>query len=138
MRDGNHLFILILASIVVLSLIAPLTMTSLFAETKGPGTSELILLKQVSLPNGSAAGIKIMRPNGLPVTILIRARKGFAVCAHFNLKTMEKHGVTAVMFKGIKTIEEALNTKVIAVTSQARALGIKEGMVVKDALEKMM
>jgi len=32
----------------------------------------------------------------------------------------------------------ALNTKVIAVTSQARALGIKEGMVVKDALEKMM
>lgn len=38
---------------------------------------------------------------------------------------MDKHGVTAVMFKGIKTIQEALNTKVISVTSRARALGIR-------------
>ncbi len=70
--------------------------------------------------------------------IMIKAPKGFAVCAHFNLRTMETHGIAAVMFKDVKSTEQALAAKVVDATSQAKALGIKSGMSVREALQKMM
>ena len=95
-------------------------------------------MSEVNLSSGTAIGIKIFRSNGQPAAILIKAPRGFAVCAHFNVKAMEGHGMAVVMFAGVKSIQQALKAKVVSLTKEARALGIKEGMTVKEALEKMM
>jgi len=100
--------------------------------------NSVVELKEIHLLKGTAAGIKIMRNEKLPAAILVKANRGFAVCAHFNLKTMEKHEIAAVLFKGVGSIKEAMNAKVVDLTSQARALGIKKGMKVRKGLEKMM
>ncbi|RLD92334.1 MAG: DUF1805 domain-containing protein, partial [Aquificota bacterium] len=94
--------------------------------------------REIHLSPGTALGIKIVRSNGQPAAILIRTPKGFAVCAHFNLRAMEGHGMAVVMFKGVKSIQQALQAKVVSLTRQARALGIKEGMTVREALKRMM
>jgi len=51
---------------------------------------------------------------------------------------MEKHGIAAVLFMGVKSIKQALNAKVVDLTRQAKDLGIKKGMSVRGALEMMM
>ncbi|RLD97927.1 MAG: hypothetical protein DRI91_04215 [Aquificota bacterium] len=100
--------------------------------------SQVVDLREIHLSPGTALGIKIVRSNGQPAAILIRTPKGFAVCAHFNLRAMEGHGMAVVMFKGVKSIQQALQAKVVSLTRQARALGIKEGMTVREALKRMM
>ena len=108
------------------------------AQDKGLSISRVVELKEIHLSRGTAIGIVIMRNNELPAAIMIKAIHGFAVCAHFNPKAMEKHGIAAVMFTGVKSIEQALNAKVIDLTRQAKDLGIKKGMSVREALEMMM
>ncbi|BAT72394.1 conserved hypothetical protein [Thermosulfidibacter takaii ABI70S6] len=110
-------------------------MSSVIAEAQ---TAQTLEVKEIRLANGTVIGIKIFRSNGLPAAIIIRANKWFAVCTHFNLKAMESHDMAVVMFSGVKTIEQALNAKVVSLTKQARSLGIERGMKVKEALEKMM
>jgi len=51
---------------------------------------------------------------------------------------MEAPGIAAVMFKDVKSIEQALAAKVVDATSQAKALGIRGGMSIREALQKMM
>ena len=55
-----------------------------------------------------------------------------------NLKAMGKHGIAAVRFKGVKSIEEAVDAKVVDMTGQAKNLGVKKGMGIKEALQMMM
>jgi uncharacterized protein YunC (DUF1805 family) len=108
------------------------------AQDNTPGISRVVELKEIRLAKGTAAGITIMRNSELPAAILIKAAQGFAVCAHFNLTAMQEHGIAAVMFTGVKSIEEAVDAKVVDLTSQAKNLGIKKGMSIKEALEMMM
>ena len=49
----------------------------------------------------------------------------------------DEKGVVAARVAGINSIESALETKIAEVTSKAREFGLKEGMPVKEALEKL-
>ena len=136
MKKDRSVVIVSLCVFILIAFLIPFKRAQ--AQSGSVEISRVIELKEVHLPEGTATGIKVMRNEKLPAAIMIKAPKGFAVCAHYNLKTMEKHGISAVMFMGVKSIEEALNAKVVAITAQAKSLGIKEGMGVREALEKMM
>ena len=72
-----------------------------------------------------------------PLMVLIKAEKGFIVCSNFNMKALEEKGIVAARVAGINSIETALETNVVEVTSKAKELEITERMSVKEALEKL-
>jgi len=121
-----------------LSLIGALFPCRVDAQDNDLYISKVIELKDIHLEKATATGIKVMRNNELPAVIMIKVAKGFSVCGHFNLTAIQKHGITAVMFLGVKSIEEAVDAKGVDTTSQAKDLGVKKGMGVKEALEMMM
>ncbi|RLD18145.1 MAG: DUF1805 domain-containing protein [Caldiserica bacterium] len=74
--------------------------------------------------------------HGVPL-ILVIAKKGFAGCGWFDTEVAEKFKIPFVKVKGVKTIEEFLSSKVSELTEGAKSLGIKKGMRIKRALEKL-
>jgi len=97
----------------------------------------MIEIKQIKLNKGMALGIKVMKDEKGPLMVLIKAEKGFIVCSNFNMKALEEKGIVAARVAGINSIETALETNVVEVTSKAKELGITERMSVKEALEKL-
>lgn len=79
--------------------------------------------------------IRIKMPNSF--LILLKADKGFVMCGYLNIQAAEKLGDAACIVTGVKTIEDALNSKIVALTSKAKALGISEGMSAREALKLM-
>jgi uncharacterized protein YunC (DUF1805 family) len=97
----------------------------------------MVEIKQIKLKEGTALGIKIMKDEKGPLVVLIKAEKGFIVCSNFNMKALEEKGVVAARVAGINSIETALETNIVEITSKAKEIGLKEGMPVKEALEKL-
>jgi len=97
----------------------------------------MVKIKQIKLNNGTALGIKVMKDEKGPLVILIKADKGFIVCSNFSMKALEEKGIVAARVAGINSIETALETKIVEVTTKAKELGIEEEMPVKEALEKL-
>jgi uncharacterized protein YunC (DUF1805 family) len=97
----------------------------------------MVEIKQIKLNSGTALGIKVMKDEKGPLVVLIKAEKGFIVCSNFSMKALEEKGVAAARVAGINSIESALETKIVEVTSKAREFGLKEGIPVKEALEKL-
>ena len=83
-------------------------------------------------------GIKIIKDEKGPLVVVIKAPKGFIVCSNFNMKVLEEKGIAAGGVAEINSIETALETDIKEATSKARELGIKEGIPVKEALERMI
>ncbi len=79
--------------------------------------------------------IRIALPNSF--MILLKAKNGYVMCGYLNMETAEKLGDIACIVRGINTVEEALNAKIVSVSAKAREIGIKEGMVAKEALAMM-
>ncbi len=75
----------------------------------------------------------------LPVAplIVIVASKGYVMCGYLDLVTAEKLGQAAAVVRGVKTFEDVLNAEVSGATTGAKALGVKEGMSGRGALERM-
>lgn len=69
--------------------------------------------------------------------VFIMGDKGFIMCGYLNMETAEKQGNVAAVATGIKTVDDMLKTKIVAVTSAAKKAGISKGMFVTDALEKL-
>jgi len=75
--------------------------------------------------------------------ILIRANKGFIMCAALNIRILDElhpeRRIIAATVKGVKSIEDILEKKIYEATLEAIKLGIKPGLTSgKEALEKMM
>ncbi len=70
--------------------------------------------------------------------VLIIAPKGYLMCGYLNIDTAEKLGQAAAIVRGVDNAEEIMNGKVSALTSQAKKLGIREGMLGKEAIERMV
>ncbi|MCQ5361828.1 MAG: YunC family protein [Candidatus Methanomethylicia archaeon] len=68
---------------------------------------------------------------------MVIAKRGFLVCANFDINELEKRNITAARLFGLTKIEDALQKNVVSVTSRARALGVNVGMLGSEALEKM-
>jgi uncharacterized protein YunC (DUF1805 family) len=69
--------------------------------------------------------------------VLLKAKKGYIMCGLLNIETAERLGQTAAMVTGVKTAEDALKAKIKTATTKAKALGVKEGMSGKEALERL-
>jgi uncharacterized protein YunC (DUF1805 family) len=81
---------------------------------------------------GNWTGVKINLHNA-PFLILI-AEKGFVMCGYLNIATAEKLGDAACMVTGVRDLRGMLNAKIVAATTKAQSLGIKEGMFCEEAL----
>ena len=85
------------------------------------------------LENG-IIGIEIFLPEAPPL-ILIRGRRGFVMCGYLNIDVANKLGLIAARVTGVKSVEEMLDKEIAEVTTKAKEVGIKEGMIVKEALK---
>ncbi len=107
------------------------------AQEQAP-SAKTVEVKQVKLSGGVAEAAMIYRANGMPLSVSIVAPKGVIVCMHYDLDALASHQVAAASVQGIKSIDEALETKVAHVNALAEKLGIHPGMPVREALEKVM
>jgi len=83
------------------------------------------------IDSGFGIGVKLQNANFL----LISAKKGYIMCGYLNMETAEKLGDVACIVTGVKTFEDVLKAKVVRVSKSARALGLKEGITGKEALD---
>lgn len=69
--------------------------------------------------------------------LMITSPKGYIMCGYLNINTAQKRGDAACIVTGVKTIDDVLNSNVVALTSNAQKLGIEMGMPVKQVLDKL-
>lgn len=69
--------------------------------------------------------------------LMITSPKGYIMCGYLNINTAQKRGDVACVVTGVKTIDDVLNSKVVALTSNAQKFGIEMNMPVKQVLEKL-
>ena len=94
-----------------------------------------MLIEQIQLENGCALGLTFEMQK-YPL-LVIRAKKGFLMCGYLNVNAAETLGDTAAKVKGVQSFEDMLKAQVVEVTQMARELGVKPGMIGREALEKM-
>jgi len=97
----------------------------------------LITVSPVKIGERSATGLRVELPESPPL-LLIVAEKGFIMCGYLNLEAAERVGVCAATVSGVKSFEDVLEAEVKAVTTKAQKLGIKAGMLGKQALKLML
>ena len=68
--------------------------------------------------------------------LLIKGAKGILACGYLNIETFNKTGEPAAIVTGVKTHEDMMTSKIIAVSNAAREAGIEVGMAGEDALKK--
>lgn len=66
--------------------------------------------------------------------LIIGAPKGFLGCGYFKVEVANKVNDVCAIVTGVKTPDDMLNAKVVAVSEAATELGITEGMTGKEAL----
>lgn len=69
--------------------------------------------------------------------LMIGAEKGFLGCGYLNVEIANKVNDVCAIVTGVKTPDDMLEAKVVAVSNAAAELGIKEGMSGKEALVLM-
>ncbi|MCK5023856.1 MAG: YunC family protein [Candidatus Aenigmarchaeota archaeon] len=66
--------------------------------------------------------------------LIIAAENGFLGCGYINVEVANKVGDICAIVTGVKTIDDMLVAKVIAVSDAAAELGIEVGITGKEAL----
>lgn len=92
--------------------------------------------RDIVIGEDKAVGVEIPLPNA--VLVLAIGEKGYIMCGYLNLEAAEKFGDAAAIVSGVKTIDELLDKKIIALTTAAKKLGIKVGMKGRVALAKLI
>jgi len=87
-------------------------------------------------PNGMVEGVQT-KWEGFNV-LMVTGSKGFLACPAIDVDACTRYGVAAALVEStpdnpIKTLERFPNRKVTKVNEKAKALGLKEGMDVKEA-----
>ncbi len=95
-----------------------------------------IYTKTYQTPNGPVEGIQTKWP-GFSV-LLVVGSKGFLACPAIDVAASERYGAAAALVEStpdnpIGTLERFPNRRITTANSKAKALGIKEGMLVTDA-----
>jgi len=95
-----------------------------------------ISTKTYQTPNGLVEGIQT-KWAGFNI-LLVAGAKGFLACPAIDVEACQRYGVAAAIVKStpdnpIGTLERFPSRKVTKANEEAHALGIKEGMQVKDA-----
>lgn len=97
----------------------------------------MITVSPVRIGGRSATGLHVELPDSPPL-LLIVAEKGFLMCGYLNLEVAEKVGVCAATVSGVNSFKDVLEAEVKAVTTKAKKLGVKTGMLGKQAVKLML
>lgn len=96
----------------------------------------MIKIEELTIEEKKICGLVADLPKA-PLVLLI-APKGYIMCGYLNLDTAERLGQVAAIVRGVNSIDEMLNKKISAATTQAKILGINEGTPVKEAIRKLL
>lgn len=81
---------------------------------------------------------KEFRTHSIPTTntfvLIIEAEKGILSCGYLKVEVANKVGDVCAIVTGVKTTEDMVKAKIIAVSDAAIELGVKVGMTGKDGL----
>ena len=91
--------------------------------------------KEIEVEGYKVRGVKAELPKA-PLLLLI-APKGYVMCGYLNIETAEKLGQAAAIVTGVKTFKDVLNAKIVRATGKAKEIGIREGMLGREALKLM-
>lgn len=76
-------------------------------------------------------------PTNNTFVLIIGAENGFLGCGYLNVEVANKVDDVCAIVTGVKTPDDMLSAKIIAVSEAAAELGVKEGMTGKEALVLM-
>lgn len=93
-----------------------------------------MITKEIKIKNSVFKGIEMDLSKDSSL-LVITGDKGYVMCGYLNINTAQKRNDVACVVTGVKTIEDVLNSKIVALTSAAQKLGISMGMEVKKVLE---
>ncbi len=66
--------------------------------------------------------------------LMIQGDRGFLGCGYFKVETADKLDEAVAIVTGVKSYEDMLDAKIVAVSQKAKALGIHEDMSGREAL----
>ena len=93
-----------------------------------------MITKEIKIKNSIFKGIELELSKGTKL-LAITGDKGYIMCGYLNINTAQKRNDVACIVTGVKTIEDILNSKVVALTAKAQELGICMNMEVIKVLE---
>lgn len=93
-----------------------------------------MITKEIKVKNTVFKGIELELSKDTNL-LVITGDKGYIMCGYLNINTAQKRNDVACIVTGVKTIEDMLNSNVVALTAKAQELGISMNMPVKKALE---
>jgi len=73
-------------------------------------------------------------PTNNTFVLVIGAENGFLGCGYINVEVANRVGDVCAIVTGVKTPDDMLEAKVVAVSEAAAKLGVKDGMTGKEAL----
>ena len=69
--------------------------------------------------------------------LVIKAPKGVLGCGYLNVETFNQTGEAGVIITNVRTHDDMMKAKVVAVSKTAQAMGIEPGMTGAEALQKL-
>lgn len=93
-------------------------------------------VRDMVIQNVTAKGVEIPLPKAM--LVLVTAPKGYLMCGYLDIATAEKMGDCAAIIRGVRSVDELLAGKVVAMTPEATKAGITAGMTGRQALEKLL
>ncbi|RLI30844.1 DUF1805 domain-containing protein [Candidatus Bathyarchaeota archaeon] len=97
----------------------------------------MIHISKFKVEDKTGIGVKIELPNSPPLILLIGER-GFVMCGYLNVDAAERLQVAAAMVSGVKSVDDALNAEIKAATSSAEKIGVRVGMLGREAIKVML
>ena len=98
-----------------------------------------VIKKEVKINDKTVTGIEVNLNDGHIVMII--CDNGLLACGAIDYAVMEKFGFSAAIARGtpekpLKYVDDLLNAKVIEVTTNAKSMDVKVGMLGKEVVEK--
>ena len=69
--------------------------------------------------------------------IVLKARKGYIMTEHLDISTADKLGDIAGIIQNVQTIKQALNSRIITLSTKAKQQGFTIGMLSRDFLNAL-
>ena len=91
--------------------------------------------EKIQLNHLAYQGLSI--PTAKANLLMIKTEKGFLGCGYFNIEVANKLGEAVALVTGVKSFDDMLNAKVFDCSTEAQELGIKKGMLGRDALPRL-
>lgn len=100
----------------------------------------MISLTSINIEGHSFSTVTVCLPKTTLLTI--SNEHGYIMCGALDVgllnSKLNDRKIIAGRAVGVKTIEQLLNAPLESITNEAKAIGIHEGMIGKDALLKMV